>query len=665
MAYESTVPPSGELPKDSEEYKAKVVRAIDQAYQRSEERRRTTLDRIRKNWRFCNGEQDWSHKVEGQSTIFLPDVPVFVEQIGGVIERRLTEFDKWFGVEAPGGHPLLDSESVRGLMRYSMDRLFEPGDGPDSALSIETVFGDAFKIGVVEGEITLKVYAVEDERTSFRLAESTPSSVDLMADPTKATSDAVEKAQYRRIGQVVDRITSRTSRLVVEAIPFEDYFPDMSGARLYTIHEVTQHISELYGNPDFDRDAIDSLAKGAEDATSRIAKDARSGETSLGPDPWMVRVREYWGDLVCPDTGRILERNIFATTCGSVLLRPPTPNPFWHGRRPFVSAPLLRTPKSQHHRALLDRAVDVGEAQNDLYSLMTDDAFSSVWGVRQYWPDLIENADQAAKGIRWGFTATMKSGVPTDAVFLKRVDVGGQLHQFQGAEMMLRRLEGSVKQALLVNDLLVGQLPPRQVKATEVVEASQASDTMFDNIATRMERTIIKPTLELFWLTLLQYLDDFTLPEIVQILGTQRAGIYQSLTPQERFVLIASAVKFSVSGLREGNQRIKRFQRIFTMLNTVLQNPALAQVWDRKFSPMRTVDELVLSSGLDPTRIERRPEENEPALDINLLRSALQKGSQPAAVNAPTAGDVESEFAEPNPLGDQGTTAGSMEVPIA
>jgi len=525
-------------------------------------------------------------------------------------------------------------------------------------------------MGIVEGDITLKVYAVDDERCSYRL-ETDPSNTgephNLLANPEEALT-MVEKAQYRRIGQVVDKVISRTSRLVVEVVPFEDFFPDMSGARMFTIHAVTQHISELYGNPDYDPEMVASLAKGAEDATARLVKDARDGETSLGPDPWMVRVLEYWGDVPDPTSGKLLKKNVLMTVCCGKLLRRSTPNPFWHGRRPFISAPLLRTPTSAHSRAILDRAIDVGEAQNDLYSLMTDDAFAAVWGVRQYFPDIIENADDAAKGVRWGFTAKMKQGVPTDAKFLTRVDTGGNLSEFQGAEMMLRRLEASVKAALLVNDIMVGQLPPRQVKATEIVEATQASDTLFDSIAVRVERTVIKPSLELVWMTMLQFLDDFQLPEIVQILGAQRAQILGALTPQERFVLLANAVKFSVSGLRESGQRVKRFQRVFTMMNTIFQYPALTQVWDRKYSPSRTVDELVMSSGLDPTRIERRAEENEPALDINLLRGVAEGlnqpgGSKPAGVNAPTGNDVEAGMATPNPTGDQGATITGAAMP--
>lgn len=660
MAYAS--PPTD----NSRDMDAIYVRAVDQAYMRSEERRRMKAERVKKNWRFLNGQQDWAHKVEGQSTIFLPDVPVFVEQVGGVIERRLTEYDKWFSVDTSGGHPLLDTESTRGLMRHLMDRLYEKGDAPDTALAIETVFGDAFKMGIVEGDITLKVYAIDDERLNYRL-ETSGASPDGPHDLLNSPEDAInfsEKAQYRRVGQVVDKVVSRTARLVVEPVPYEDYFPDMSGARLFTIHAVTQHISELYGNPDFDPEVVASLAKGAEDATARLVKDARDGETSLGPDPWMVRVLEYWGDVIDPTNGKLLLKNILMTVCGGKLLRRPTPNPFWHGRRPFISSSLLRKPVSSYSVAILDRAIDVAEAQNDLYSLMTDDAFSSVWGVRQYFPDMIENAPDAAKGVRWGFTGMMKQGVPSDASFLKRVDVGGSLNQFQGAEMMLRRLESSVKNALLVNDILVGQLPARQVKATEIVEANQASDSLFDSISVRVERTVIKPCLELVWMTMLQFMDDFQLPEIVQVLGVQRSQILTALTPQERFVLLANAVKFTVSGLRESGQRIKRFQRVFTMMNFVMQYPALAQVWDRKYSPSRTIDELVMASGLDPTRIERRVEENEPALDLALLAGiADQLGSKPAAINAPTGTDIQAGMAEPNPMGSQGGTIPSAAQP--
>src|SRR5207247_3712857 len=59
--------------------------------------------------------------------------------------------------------------------------------------------------------------------------------------------------------------------------------------------------------------------------------------------------------------------------------------------------------------------------------------------------------------------------------------------------------------AMASNDLKMGQLPPRETKATEVVEAMQASGSVFEAVAARIESSFLEPVCELAWQTMLQY----------------------------------------------------------------------------------------------------------------------------------------------------------------
>lgn len=641
------------------EVEATIIRAVDIARSRSATNRMGRRTKNRTNWDFANGEQNWTGKVDGQSTIFLPDLPIFIEQVAGVIETRLCEFRDWFSIETAGGAQLLDPDTMRVMLNYAFERLWCPGDRADSAMQIQTVISEAVKMAMVESMLVLKVYGIDDERPIYRLETGKPPNIgELLQNPQDFENQRRDPAHYRRAGNAVQVAFQRTFKLAIEVVPFEDHFPDTSPADLYDIHEVDQHITDLFGNPDYDPEVVERLRGKAHQTEEQLAKQARAGESFTDQDPWVVRVTEYWGDLVNPDTGKIMERNCLLTKCGSEILRPPTRNPFWHQRRPFIKAPLLRTPVSTSHRALLDLAVPVAEAQNEVFSLMVDAGISSVWGIKQYHPDMITNSDEFAKGIPPGSVGQMRKGERTDIPFIKRVDEKPDL---QNADLMLQRLGQSLQQAMMINDLQVGQLPPRQVKATEVVEASQSSDALFEVLCSRLEKSVIEPAIELSWLTLWQYIDDFSPPELAQVLGQDRMRILTLLSREERFVLMANNIRFKARGLRQLAQSVKQFQRIQTIISTVMMHPALAMVWDTKYSPLRTVDQLVRSSGLDPTTIERRIEELEPHLDPNLLLNqappppAAIGGVPPEAAISPEAGDIEAGMAVPNPTGDRGT----------
>lgn len=634
------------LPPGESEAEASIVLAIDAGRSRTWQDRRPRTTKNRVNWDFYNGQQNWAHKQDSQSRIFLPDLPMFVEQVCSSIERQLTEFSDWFGIEKVGPVALLDPNTMRRILLTKMERLYVPGDPADNSRSFQTVLADGVKQALMESEIVLKVTGQTVQRPVFHLIAKAdqnplePSGV----DPEGPASHA----KYLR-GQVeVSQAVQRGFKLNIEVVPFEDFYPDMSPASLWCIHEVTAHISELYDNPDYDPAKIERLSKQAQVAEERLTKLARQGQRVEMHDPWLVRVQEFWGDLPDPKTGRIMERNKLITKVGPELLRPPSRNPLWHQRKPFVRAPLFRTPNSPIHNAMMDRAVPVAEAQNEVFSLMVDSGISSVAGIKQYHPDLIQNADDLGKGMFPGFTAVMKEGVSPDAEFMKRVDEQPNL---QHAGEMMARLGGALQQAMAINDVLVGQLPARQVKATEIVEAQQASNNLFESMGVRLERTVVEPALELAWMTMWQYMDDLTDVELIQIVGKERAEALMHITPEERFVLFANNVRFRATGLRQQAHNIRQFQKIQTLVQTLFTNPALAVLWNMTYSPVKVLKELMMSINLDPVKLERDDE------DRDLLNPALM-GPNPGV--APTAGGgqapvgAEAGFAEPNPSGDRG-----------
>ena len=62
-----------------------VVMAINECFVESQQARHGRDRQNDRNWQTFLGRQDWSHKQAGQSTEFIPKVPVSVEQLSALI----------------------------------------------------------------------------------------------------------------------------------------------------------------------------------------------------------------------------------------------------------------------------------------------------------------------------------------------------------------------------------------------------------------------------------------------------------------------------------------------------------------------------------------------------------------------------------------------------
>lgn len=636
--------------------KAIIVKIVNEARERSNTARRERRDKNRRNWDFVNSKQDWSHKLPGQSRIALPDLPMAIEQASATIENHLVNFSNWFSVETLGGLSIFDPDTVRLLVQHVLERLWDTGNSVETSLKFPTLLGDSIKLGLVESEVCWKIFSVDSERCVYMLESSDPERPAGILGEPPANEEASPRT-YERLSYTVRRATLRTSRVAIELVPYEDFFPDPSPLKQYEIHVVRRHISELRNNPDYDPEAIERIRGRAVEMEREQDKQRRAGTSTRTPtDPWEVEVMEYWGNLIDWNTGEVYATNQLVTVAAGEVLRYPTPNPFWHGFSPFVRTALLRTPKAPVHNALVDRAVPVAEAENETIALMVDGGLNSVLGIRQVRPEILDNPASIANGIGAGFTAILKKNVPPGVNFMERVDEGTNIPAY--AVEMLSRLSAARQTALATTALGLGQTAPRQIKATEAVIADEASSNLFESIATRIEETLIEPALQLLWMTLWQTLDDFSSPELVQILGPQRATILRSLSGEERFVLMANNVKFKVRGLRNLLSRVKDFQKINTVLSSIAQSPTLSMAWDAKYSTIRLLEMMVRAVNLDPTELEKREGEG-PELDPTLLT-----GGAPAAGGVPPGGAIpgdvgqppmEAAMAPPNPTGFRGS----------
>ena len=443
-------------------------------------------------------------------------------------------------------------------------------------------------------------------------------------------------------------------RLRVDLIPFEDFYPDPSAAKQYMIHEIEVPISAL---PElgFTDEEIDKMRHAAPGTEKLEEQRRRSGLVAAMPSPTnRVLLREYWGDLTDPETGKMLAQGVtFMTAAGTHVCKPPERirDVHWHGHRPFINVPLLPTPTAEQHHAFLDIAVPLVEAECELFNLLADSGFHAGLGVKQIRSSMLVDPTILAKGLIAGMELDVADGQP-DTDVVKRVDTGTLTPEML---TIYDRIARTRQEATRTNDLQLGRQAQRKTSATEINQITESSDDLFSNMALRFEDTAVEPLLELCWLTLWQDADDGMVARIGAQLIPEHAQTLALMTPEERFVAFASAISFKVQGYKYQLQSVKDMQTIMMLQQQALQNPALMQVLQTQIDPVKFYKMVLRSKGIDPADLA--PDAQSVPMDPTLMQGQAGNPQGGGAVNpaqSPDLGGAQGTMAPPNQTGTRG-----------
>jgi len=232
---------------------------------------------------------------------------------------------------------------------------------------------------------------------------------------------------------------------------------------------------------------------------------------------------------------------------------------------------------------------------------------ASVWGTRQLRAGMLEDPKQVANGISQGMTLIVKDELPTGSKVLETVTTG---QVPPDAINMFNTTDREFQSASLVNDIALGQLPSRQVKATEVVEASNNAAVMFDGMVRDVENCGIEMVLWKGWLNCLQHADDLDSEEVIGAIGSRAALTLARMSPAERFAAFSGA-KFRVSGLSALTARARDFQKKIALMQVAMGNPMLLQAFMRRFSADKMLNGLMRDLNLNPDTMELTDEEKQ------------------------------------------------------
>lgn len=573
-----------------------VITATREYKREAIDARRTRMKQNLENRRAFLGIQDWSHKQRGQSTEFLPKVPVATEQFVAFVKRALTQFGEYYDVVlGRNSKSPLSGAQIRSLMNCFLDNMLVQ-DNVMSSLPI--LIADAVKVGSLESLMILKVHGNTVNERKFTLEQGK----EIISPEGEETPPDIE----------LKSIDVPNWKLRIDLIPPNDYLKDPSGAGLYEIHSTERDLHYLMKRAEegvYDKAAVARVTQDFRrklDEQQRSAIDQGQDESSPPSFRKKVRIDECWGSLIDAD-GAIVHENVFWTVANDTfLIREPTPNPNWHQESPFIAVPLLRVPFSVWHKALFDHATQINFALNEMYNLIIDGGIASVWGIKQLRLSDLEDPSQVSNGVAQGDTLIVKNTLPHGMKVMETASEGAVPTDAMSVMEMLSR---EFAAAALSNEVKMGALPPKQVRATEVIELAQSQAVTMDSIVSDVEREFIQKTLKKVWLTILQNMDDVASDHVIDAIGIRGAFALSRMSSAERFAVFADGCSFQVHGLSAVLARVRDFQKIMALLQAVVANPMLLQAFFKKYSPQRVLSHLMKTLGVNPEQMERDEEE--------------------------------------------------------
>ncbi len=618
-----------------------IVRQVNEARVEADDARRDRMEQNKINFDAYNERQDWSEKIEGQSTEFLPKTHLAVETFTAFIKKGLVDSQNWympeFGMDSP--FPLPPEIARRFLDAFLGKVMISESE----TVPIQQQLVDGLKLGAIGAIAIFKIHGqimAQRRYTTQPVKEPADEALDSPVpeeyEEPEADEMAVEEAapesfeEGEPTGPPMRQTGHSSFYLRFDVIRQEDFFIDPTGRGLYKIHRVTRDYYEVLARAKegaYDLQAVEALGSWVkqEDA-ARAAREKNQRYARAPSRRWEVTIDEYWGTLLNED-GTVYMRNcVCAVANEQFLIRKPKPNPNWHQEDPFIVVPIIRVPLSQWHRALIDGPVKLNLALNELFNLMLDGGLASVWGVKEVRVDALEHPEEISGGIPQGAVIPVKAVLPHGQTAINVVKQG---ELTQHAMAMYEALSREFTQAAMSNELKLGQFPGHSVKAAEVVEMAQSQGALIESIVKDIEYGV-GSGLRKAWMVLMQHADKLDAQTVVNAIGMRGALLFSRMSESDRYAMFANPCAFKVKALSTLVQRIKDFQKLMALMQAIGQNPILMMEFFRTFSPRKVLSHMMRTLSIDPIDMHRDEKEmGQLAIDFDMLRQMTQMIGQP------------------------------------
>lgn len=522
---------------------------------------------------------DFSHKLPGQSREVLSKTRDVVEQIKSFFQQALADLDDWFRITTRDGSDGFDMLITPSEMYRIMGYMLKKAE-------YFSHVGNSLQAGLLGS-----------------LAVSTVGGRMVPKPKYKSHKEGKGKG-YKKIVQIT---ADETWQLLFKDIRQENWYPDDTGTGLFEVYEeeIDLHLVKALAEGDdaiYDKEKVDTLQPwiGVDLIEARKARETGQNIPAHLIRP-RVRITELWGTIVDENTGDIVAENIVATLANeTTIIRAPTENPKWHQRSPNVAAALIEVNHSPWGIALMDAPTKHNRCLTELWNLMMDSAFKSIWGLNQYRPGNLAKPEQLADGIRWGMNLEVDPSLPPGAHVLEPL-ITGEIPQ-QVVEFY-NLMNQEFMTAAKSNDLRMGAQSMRQVKATEVAASENSLTSIFQGMAKNYEAKKIQPELELACYEICQNWHLIDREVFISLFGKERGEQLAVLESQDVFVEVINGMKFEVFGISLTLRRQNDFRKYTTFLQIVSGSEVLTEAFIKKYSFDKVLGEVLTAIDIDKSKI--------------------------------------------------------------
>ena len=575
-----------------------ALRIIEGYYEssRDSEKRKERIERSTANNSAFRGEFDFSAKVDGQSTEVLPKVTTAVESFAAYIKRGLTQSGNWFRADIEDD--ILDGNDIVAIINEMTRDMPDVGGG---SKSLKQVVSDGAKVGALDSIVVFKVYG-------RKMDDKIPPGLKIKKPPKRWA-------------------------LSIDVMPFEDYFPDPTGRKLFEIHEKTVDLFQVQQLADagvYDKEEVENIKPGGGTHTDResdkdqLNRDESSEFTKTRRAT--VSVREFYGTMVSAE-GELLGENLRSTAANNVaLLQAPKQIEEWGGS-PFAVGPLTRVPHTVWHRAPMDHVSELNQSLNELYNLIFDSGISAVHGVKEIRTDWLSDPDAVSGGIAPQQTIAVNSLAPPgmNAITVSRTGaLPGEVIN------LLQLVEKEILEAAMTNEIRIGGLPEKKVLATEIVQADSNNAVLLESVLSEYEE-VLSSMLTKAWQIIVQNMPDIAAGVLLRAVGREKAMALSRMDDIERFSRYVKDTKVVVSGLSGVRQAADDLRKLIAVLATVRADPVLFSEYQKRLSSEKLFAKIFAMSGIDLTDIGRTNEEIALIEQQTQVQAAQLRAAQAAA----------------------------------
>lgn len=566
---------------------AKIVKIIQSYYadSRDSEKRLERIERSSRNNMAFQGHFDYSNKVDGMSCEVIPKVTTATESFAAYIRRGLAQFGEWFRVEMPPDD-LLTPENVAAILK---EYLKDMPDGVGGSKTIEQVISDGAKAGALDSLVVLKIHG-------RKLKDKTPPGIKTKIKP-----------QWR---------------LQIDLSPFEDYYPDPTGRKLYEIHRKEVDFFKLKKMAEagmFGKEKLELISKGR-DRDIQSDKDRLDRDNPANISRNTVVIMDFFGTLV-DFQGEVIGEDVHVMIANdTTVLVGPEPIKAWSGS-PFASGPLTRVPHSVWHRAVMDHVSDLNQSLNELFNLIFDAGISAVHGVKEVRLGWLEDATSIAGGIAPQQTIAINETAPAGQNAITVAKTGGIPGEVIG---LMQLVEKEILESAMTNEIKLGAVPQKQILATEIISSDQATAVLLDSVLGEYEQ-VLTTALTKAWKIIVQNMPDMSASTIIRAIGEEKAVALSQMSDEERFVRYAMASSILVTGISAIQTRSKELQRLVAILATIKTDPLLLQEYGKTIDGKKLFERLFSMAGVDLRDISRSEEEAQVIEQQQLQQPELQQ----------------------------------------